>query len=137
MSLEENKALVQRFIEEVMNGGNIEAIPEFMVPGSMFAGAFEGFVTNVIKTSFPDFHLTIEDFFNNDDKVLVVTTISATQTGPAMGHPPSGKTYVTTGVYLFKVANGKIISGQWVLDRMDIAQQLGWIPTPGQASETE
>jgi hypothetical protein len=29
--------------------------------------------------------------------------------------------------------NGKITSGQWVFDRMEIAQQLGWIPTPGQA----
>jgi predicted ester cyclase len=47
-----------------------------------------------------------------------------------MGHLASGKTYSTTVILIFKVVNGKIISGQWVLDRMEIAQQLEWMPTP-------
>lgn len=132
MSLEENKELARRFLEEVMNAGNVLAIPEFMVAGSMFAGAFEGFITNYIKAGFPDYHLTIEDIFGEGDKVLVQTTISATQTGAWMGRPPTGQTYTTTGIFIFKIANGKITSGQWVFDRMEIAQQLGWIPTPGQ-----
>jgi steroid delta-isomerase-like uncharacterized protein len=133
MSLEENKELVRRFLEEVMNARITLVIPEFMVPGSMFVGAFESFVTKYIKEGFPDFHLTIEDMFGEGDKVLVQTTATATQIGPAMGHPASGKTYSTTVIYIFKIANGKIISGQWVSDRMEIAQQLGWMPTPGQA----
>ena len=133
MSIGENKELVRQFLEEVMNARNVLAIPEFMVPGSRFAGVFEKFVTNYIKEGFPDFHLTIEDVFGAQDKVLVQTTLTATQTGPAMGHPASGKTYSTTVIYIFKIANGKIISGQWVSDRMEIAQQLGWLPTPGQS----
>jgi len=133
MSVEENKALAQRFLEEVMNASNVSAISEFMVPGSMFAGAFQWFVTDYIQVGFPDFHLTIEGVFGEDDRVLIQTTIRATQTGPAMGHPPTGKTFTTAGIYIFKITNGKIASGQWVFDRMEIAQQLGWIPTPGQA----
>lgn len=133
MSLGENKELVRRFLEEVMNAGNALAIPEFMVPGSMFAGAFEKFVTNYVKEGFPDFHLTIENIFGEEDKVLVQTTLTATQTGPVMGHPASGKTCSTTVIYIFKIAKGKIISGQWVSDRMEMAQQLGWLPTPGQS----
>ena len=132
MPVEENKELVRRFIDQVINAGDALAIPEYMVPGSMFAGAFEGFITHYIKVGFPDFHLTVEDVFGEGDKVLVQTTATATQTGPAMGRPPTGKTYTTTVIYIFKIANGKIISGQWVMDRMEIAQQIGWIPTPGQ-----
>jgi len=132
MSIEENKKLAQRFLEEVLNAGNISAIQEFMISGSMFAGAFQWFVTDYIKVGFPDFHLTIEGVFGEDDRVLVQTTIRATQTGPAMGHTPTDKTFMTTGIYIFKITNGKIASGQWVFDRMEIAQQLGWIPTPGQ-----
>jgi len=60
MSTEENKDLVGRFLEAVLNERQIEAIPEFMVPGSMFAGAFEGFVANFIQVGFPDFHVAIE-----------------------------------------------------------------------------
>jgi len=133
MSLEENKELARRFIDEVVNAGNVSAIPEFMISGSMFAGAFEGFITNYIKVGFPDFHLTIEGVFGEGDKVLIQTTISATQTGPAMGRPPTGKSYTTTGIYIFKITNGKIVSGQWVFDRMEIGQQLGWIPVPAQS----
>lgn len=130
MSVESNKELVRRFLEEVINSRNVSAIPEFMVSGSMFAGAFEGFVTNYIKVGFPDFRLSIESVLSEDDKVLVQTTATATQTGIAMGRPPSGKTYSTTVIYMFKVANGKITSGQFVMDRLEIAQQLGWIPMP-------
>jgi len=43
----------------------------------------------------------------------------------------SGKTYSSIVIYIFKIANGKIIRGQWVMDRMEMAQQLGWIPIPG------
>jgi predicted ester cyclase len=133
MLLKENKELARQFLEEAINAGNVSAIPEFMVSGSMFAGAFEWFITNYIKVGFPDFHLTIEGVFGEGESVLIQTTIRATQTGPAMGHPPTGKTFMTTGIYIFKMKNGKITSGQWVFDRMEIAQQLGWIPTPAQA----
>jgi len=70
-----------------------------------------------------------------DNKVVAHTTISASQTGLVMGHPPTGKSYTTACFYLFKIANGKIVSGQWVCDRLEIAQQLGWISMSEQASE--
>jgi predicted ester cyclase len=131
MSLEENKELVRRFLEEIMNERNISVPSEFMVPESMFAGAFGSFVTKYIKEGFPDFHLTIESIFGEGDKVLVQTTAAATQTGLVMGHPASGKTYLSIVIYIFKIANEKIIHRQWVMDRMEMAQQLGWIPIPG------
>ena len=133
MSREVNKELVRRFLEEVINARNVSAIAEFMVAGSMFAGAFEGFVNQYIKVAFPDFQLKIEEVFSEEDKVLVQTTVTATQTGAIWGHPPSGKTYSSTAIYIFKVADGKIISGQWVTDRLENSQQLGWLPMPGQS----
>jgi predicted ester cyclase len=131
MSVESNKELVRRFLEQVMNERDVSAIPESMVPGSMFAGAFEGFVTNFIKVGFPDFNLNIEDVFAERDKVIVQTTATGTQTGHVMGRPPAGRTFSTTVIYIFKVTDGRIISGQWVMDRMETGQQLGWIPMPG------
>lgn len=133
MSVEENKELVQRFLSQVMNEHDTAAIPQFMVAGSMFAGAFEGFVNNYIKAAFPDYHSTTEVIFGEGEQVGALTTIRATETGSFMGRQPSGKTYTTTCIYVFKIASGKIMSGQWVFDRMDIAQQLGAMPKPNQA----
>lgn len=130
MSVESNKELVRHFLEEVINARNVSAIPEFMVAGSRFSGAFEGFVNQYIQVAFPDYQLKIEDVFSEGDKVLVQTTVTATQTGAIWGHPPSGKTYSTIVIYIFKIVDGKIISGQWVMDRLETSQQLGWIPMP-------
>src|SRR5512133_928196 len=130
MSAESNKELVRRFLEEVIIARNVSAIPEFMVAGSMFSGAFEGFVNHSIKVAFPDFQLKIEDVFSEGDKALVQTTFTVSQMGAIWVHPPSGKTYSLTLIYIFKIANGKIISGQWVTDRLEASQQLGWIPMP-------
>ena len=69
MSLEKNKELAKQFLEEVLNNGNVSAIQEFMISGSMFAGAFQWFVTDYIKVGFPNFHLTIEGVFGEDDRV--------------------------------------------------------------------
>lgn len=42
MTIVDNKALVQRFIDEVLSAENTAAIPDFCVAGSMFAGGIEG-----------------------------------------------------------------------------------------------
>ena len=49
MSLEDNKILVQQFIDEVMNAGNTAAIADFCVAGSMFAGGIEGQIKAMIR----------------------------------------------------------------------------------------
>ena len=54
MSPEDNKVLVQRFIDEVMNSGRFAAIAELCVAGSRFAGGIEGQI-RAMRTSFPDF----------------------------------------------------------------------------------
>ena len=41
MSLESNKSLVKRFVDEVMNDANMVAIADLCVEGSMFAGALQ------------------------------------------------------------------------------------------------
>jgi predicted ester cyclase len=84
MTLEDNKALVQRFVEEIFNEGNTAAIASFCVPGSMFAGGIAGQVKS-LKTAFPDYHLTVEYMFAEGDKVAVRGTMNGTNTGPLVG----------------------------------------------------
>ncbi len=42
LSIADNKALVRRFIEEVMNHGDMAAIADLCVPGSRFAVGIAG-----------------------------------------------------------------------------------------------
>jgi predicted ester cyclase len=139
MSLEDNKVLVQRFIDEVMNTGNTDAIPDFTVEGSLFAGGIVGQI-NAMKTTFPDLNHTIDEIIAEGDKVVVRTTIHGTNIGPmialpAFGRletpvPPTGKTITHSGVYIFTVSDGKITSYASELDQIGLLRQMGWTFTP-------
>jgi predicted ester cyclase len=139
MSLENNKVLVQRFIDEVMNAGNTTAIADFCVVGSMFAGGIEGQI-KAMKMAFPDNHLTIDDILAEGNKIAVRVTIYGTNTGPLVGLPafgrletpvpPTGKSVTSSGMYIFTVSDGKIVSFAAELDQIGLLRQLGWTFAP-------
>jgi predicted ester cyclase len=139
MTIEDNKTLVQRFIDDVMNAGNTYAIADLCVPGSMFAGGIEGQI-EAMKTAFPDIHFAIDDILAEGDKVAVRVTSHATNTGPLVGLPafgrletpvpPTGKSVTSGGMYIFTVSDGKIVSFAVELDQIGLLRQLGWTFTP-------
>jgi predicted ester cyclase len=139
MTIEGNKALVQRFIDEVMNAGNTDAIADLCVTGSLFAGGIEGQV-KAMKTAFPDIQFTVDDALCEGDKVAVRVTARGTNTGPLVGLPafgrletplpPTGKSVTHTGMYMFTVSDGKIMSYAAELDQIGLLRQLGWTFTP-------
>jgi predicted ester cyclase len=139
MTIEDNKTLVQRFIDDVMNAGNTYAIADLCVPGSMFAGGIEGQI-EAMKTAFPDIHFAIDDILAEGDKVAVRVTSHATNTGPLVGLPafgrletpvpPTGKSVTAGGMYIFTVSGGRIVSFAVELDQIGLLRQLGWTFTP-------
>lgn len=142
VSLEDNKALVLRFIDEIMNEGNMAAIADFCVAGSMFAGGIEGQIKSM-KTAFPDIHFTVDEILAEGNKVAVRVTTHATNNGPLVGLPgfgrletpvpPTGKSVTGSGMYVFKISGSKIVSYAVELDQIGLLRQMGWtfIP-PGQ-----
>jgi predicted ester cyclase len=139
MSPEDNKMLVQRFIDEVMNSGRFAAIAELCVAGSRFAGGIEG-QTRAMRTSFPDLHMSVDEVFAEGNKVAVRVTTRGTNTGPLVGLPafgrletpvpPTGKSVTGSGIYLFTVSDGKISSLAAEIDQLGLLQQLGWTFAP-------
>jgi predicted ester cyclase len=139
VSLEDNKVLVQRFMDEVMNAGNTAAIADFCVAGSMFAGGIEGQI-KAMKSAFPDIRLTIDDILAEGNKVAVRVTTHGTNSGPLVGLPafgrletpvpPTGKLVTGSGMYVFTVSDGKIVSYAAEIDQISLLRQLGWKFTP-------
>jgi len=68
------------------------------------------------------------------DRVVVRHTFGGTHQGDFMGIPPTGKYVTTTAIVISRIANGKGIEAWINGDDLGRMQQLGVIPTPGQAS---
>jgi predicted ester cyclase len=144
VSTEDNKALVQRFIAEIMNAGNTASMADFCVAGSLFAGGFAGQI-KAIKTAFPDFQWTIDNMFADGNFVAVRMTARGTNTGPLVGlpafgrfdqpPPPTSKWTLVTGMHIFTVSDGKIVSLASEIDQLGLLQQLGWTFTPPGSGE--
>ncbi|MGD2048899.1 MAG: ester cyclase [Chloroflexota bacterium] len=139
MSLENNKVLVQQFIDEVMNNGNTAAIADFCVAESMFAGGIEGQIKSM-KTAFPDIQFTVDEILAEGNKVAVRVTTRGTNSGPLVGLPafgrmetpvpPTDKSVTGSGMYVFKVLDGKIASYAAELDQIGLLRQMGWTFMP-------
>jgi steroid delta-isomerase-like uncharacterized protein len=84
------------------------------------------------RAAFPDLRVTLEDAFACGDKVADRMTWTATQTGPLMGMPPSGKRVSVGETHIARIAGGKIVErwGHW--DALGMLQQVGAVPSPDQ-----
>jgi steroid delta-isomerase-like uncharacterized protein len=130
---EENKAIIQRFYQEVVNQGNIDLVEVLMVDdyiehGNPAGSGIQGFrqFFQGLGKAFPDLQITVEDLIAEGDKVVARVTVNATHQGVFMGSiEPTGKRVSFTGVDIFQLADGKII-GRWnQRDLLGLVQQLG------------
>jgi len=142
MSTEENKAAVRRFWESV-NAHNLAVWDEFLAPH--FLNHDPNFPTphadlqtskqmvGVLLAAFPDLHSSEEDMIAEGDKVVVRRTFHATHQGEFLGIAPTGREVTYTGTFTARLTGGKI-EEQWVnADNLSLLQQLGVVPSSGQA----
>ncbi len=141
MSIEANKALVRRFVEEVQSQHKLTAVDEIMDPNMIDHAAqpsslnsveafkifFGGFIA-----AFPDVKAVIHNQFAEGDQVVTHKTFHATHKGEFMGIPPTGKKVAIELIDIFRIAGGKFAEHWAVVDMMSVMQQLGVLPSPSQ-----
>jgi predicted ester cyclase len=66
-----------------------------------------------------------------EDKVVVRYTAEGTQQGELLGIPPTGKRFRTSGICIYRLAEGKVAEVWEQMDMLGLMQQLGVIPAPG------
>jgi C-1 hydroxylase len=131
MSLEENKAIVRRFID-AYNKRNLGVFDDLLAPDyfdhTSQVGP-EGFkqLMNMAFRAFPDFHETIEDIIAEGDKVWVRITFRGTHRDEWMGIAPSGKKITTEMVDIFRIEKGKLVEYRDVNNNLDFLKKLGII----------
>ena len=143
MSTENNKALVQKWVNEVLNTRDVsEQSPAYQLVAADFVGHFPGPPAiegleayrqfgSLYFSAFPDLQITPEDLIAEGDKVTMRYGWRGTHKGELMGIAPTGRQVTTSGISILRVANGKITE-QWDnFDNLGMLQQIGVIPTMG------
>ena len=144
MSVDQNKALFRHFVAEVMNQGNIAAIDELFTPD--FVGHVQlppappmkrdgvKMLFTMYRQAFSGFHAEIEELIAEEDRVAGLLIASGTHVGSFMGIPATGKQIAFRTMDIFRIRDGKIAEHWAMPDQFGLRQQLGAIPTPGQAN---
>jgi steroid delta-isomerase-like uncharacterized protein len=132
-TLEANKALVRRFVDEIFLRHDFAAVDELLTDdftphtwGDMPAGR-DGLKQAITRVSagLSDAHMTIDDVIAEGDRVAVRLTSSATQTGEFMGMPPGGKRYEIGEIHIFRIRDGRVSEHWHQADFMGMMKQLG------------
>ena len=123
MTVEQNKLLIQRLVEEAVNQGNLDILAE--VADGEFAQAARQWV-GPFRAAFPDFSMEIVDLVAEEEKVAAHFRCSGTHLGEWMGRPPSGRRFQDVDeIYIFRVRNGKLTDATGVEDNLSRMRQLG------------
>jgi steroid delta-isomerase-like uncharacterized protein len=133
MSIEENKKIVRRY-QEIYNSNDLDALSEVLSEDLLTPKIMPGISTGIegakmahriMLTGFPDYQTRIDDLIAEGDKVVARITMSGTHTGAFMGIPSTGKHVTFTGIYVARIANGKIVEHWGEEDGVGLLQQLG------------
>jgi acetyl esterase len=131
---ERNVAVVRRFIDGVVNGGDLAVVDDTWADdllwhgGSMgtFEGrdAFTAFLASSSSGAWTDMHLEIHELIARGDKVVARFTNSGTNVGTFMGHPASNKHAEWLGIGIYTMQEGRITEGWFAEDIHGMLQQL-------------
>ena len=147
VSVEANKAVVRRFVGEVLAQGNFAALNALAAPDCLDHAAPPGHPSGLVAIShlvvlwhaaFPDLQITIEDLLGEGEKVAVRATLRGTHRGDFFGVLPTGRQVTVTALELYCLAGGKIVERWAVVDTLGLLHQLGapFPPPPAAPSES-
>ncbi len=136
MIAKENEAVVRRYIEEVWNRHDLDAIDGLVSPGYVNHAANtdeyrHGGARRIwewLLSVFPDHRFDVEDAVADGDTVAVRGTMTGTHEGELFGVPPTGERVAARQSHWFRVANGKLTEHWAVRDDLGMMRQLGVMP---------
>jgi len=134
---EANKALVQRWFDEVWNNGRAEAIDELFDENGIAHGLsddpsnpikgpqnFRPF-HNVFREAFPNMMVVVEDMVAEGDKVAARCSVRAKHEGDFLGKAATASPVDFTGIAIVRIYNGKIVEAWNNFDFMTLHKQVG------------
>jgi predicted ester cyclase len=140
MSTAENKQVIRRYIEEVVNTGNVDDLASFISPDYIEphdqtgqSSGLEGARQHIlgVRQTYPDLHVTVEQQIAEGEWVVSRITARGTQLGTWLGMKPTGKRVEITGVNIDRVVGGRIVEHGGAANLLGPLLEIGAIQVVG------
>jgi len=122
MSTEQNKAVVRRFMTEVLQGGNVDLLDEVLAPtyvnpamGGADRAGFKAILAGMAAAGM-GMHISNIDLMADGDAVVARFTLEVARTG--------AEKLAAQGLTYYRLADGKIVEDD-PFTRPDLGQLLG------------
>ena len=138
------KRLIRRLYDEAWNRGDFGVIDELFagdyrapLPGAPPGPAGERRHLAMIRATFPDLRVTLDDLVAEGETVVARGSMAGTDSGGFQGHPPTGRRVTFWGVSVFRFS-GERVSACWTgANMLGLMIQLGIIPSPRRGEEPD
>jgi len=132
-SLEENKKLVEKFIELTWNQGHFNLARnlvrrDFKYHASLLNQTFEyemaAQIMQHVRSSMEDFEVMTEEVIAEDDRVVTQSSFCGTLIKPMFGFKPSSNVVTFAAVSFWKIKKGQVQSLSTLLDTAELMRQM-------------
>jgi steroid delta-isomerase-like uncharacterized protein len=138
-----NKQVVQRFVEECWNQGNLNKVSELLADqvrfhDPVFPNLNPGIqnIKNHIegcRKAFPDLKFTIDDTIAERNEVVIHWRASGTHKGQFLGMQPTQRKVTVDGTSIYRLEGSKIAESHANWNLASMMAQLGVIEVPKEA----
>jgi steroid delta-isomerase-like uncharacterized protein len=142
MSTHDNITVVRRFVDHVINQGDLSLAGELWAEDLIWRGGSLGEVHGIaaykqmlaanVGGAFTGMRLDIQQIIADGDTVVLLFTNSGTHEGEFLGVPGTGRTARWLGVGVYRVLDGKIVEATFVEDILGMLVQLGITELPSE-----
>jgi predicted ester cyclase len=123
MSVEDNKLLVRRLVDEAVGEGNLDVVDE--LAAGEFAEVAKRWV-RPFRSAFPDFEMEIVELIGEGDRVVARFRCSGTHRGEWLGVPATGRRFENVDeIYIFRITDARLVAAVGVEDNLNRLRQLG------------
>lgn len=134
MTIEANKRVVRRFIEDVVNTGNVSHLADLVSPDCVetdgkvrVTSGVEGMAAHVhaVRAVWHDLTVTIERQIGEGEWVVTQVTARGIHRGEWLGIAPTDRPVVMTGVNVDRVVGGRIVEHGGAANMLDALLEIG------------
>ena len=130
------KDLVLRFVQEVINRGNVRLLRVLVSPdhvrhtpdGELYGPEGVGIQVGEWRAGFPDLRVVVEDLIAEGDRVVSRFVLRGTHAGPFLWVPATGRAVAVAGIAVDRLAGNRLVESWINLDGLGLLLQLGVVP---------